>query len=167
LTGGSYAAGAGDDTIPLMPAATIRPARPDDAGAVAELFIRTRAACMDYLPRLHTDDETRQFVRDVVFRRCDVWVGEVDGRVAGFLAMHGEWLEHLYVDPTAHNRGAGSALLARAKLLRPRGFRLWVFQRNDQARRFYERHGLTLVRLTDGRDNEEREPDAEYAWLPG
>lgn len=149
-----------------MPAITIRAARPDDAGPVAELFIRTRAACMPYLPNLHTDDETRGFIRGVVFARCDVWVAEVDGQLAGFLAVHDEWLEHLYVDPAHHRRGVGSALLAQAQQLRPAGFRLWVFQRNAQARRFYERHGLNLVRLTDGRDNEEREPDAEYAWRP-
>jgi L-amino acid N-acyltransferase YncA len=33
---------------------------------------------------------------------------------------------------------------------------LGVFQQNEQARRFYERRGLGLVRLTDGWDNEER-----------
>ena len=54
----------------------------------------------------------------------------------------------------------------KAKELRPAGFRLWVFQRNDGARRFYERHGLTLVELTDGAGNEEREPDARYDWRP-
>lgn len=149
-----------------MPAITIRAAHPDDAGPVAELFIRTRAACMAYLPKLHTDDETRGFIRVVVFGRCDVCVAELDGRIAGFFAVHGEWLEHLYVDPAHHNRGIGSALLAHAKQLHPAGLRLWVFQRNAQARRFYERHDVTLVRLTDGRDNEEHEPDAEYAWRP-
>jgi hypothetical protein len=35
------------------------------------------------------------------------------------------------------------------------------------ARRFYERHGLSVVRLTDGEGNEERAPDALYAWRPG
>jgi hypothetical protein len=39
-----------------------------------------------------------------------------------------------------------------------------VFQRNEDARRFYERRGFRLVRLTDGADNMEREPDALYAW---
>jgi hypothetical protein len=40
----------------------------------------------------------------------------------------------------------------------------WTFQRNKAARRFYERHGFTLVRETDGARNEEKEPDAEYCW---
>ena len=29
-----------------------------------------------------------------------------------------------------------------------------------------EHHGLELVQLTDGSGNEEREPDARYAWRP-
>ncbi len=39
-------------------------------------------------------------------------------------------------------------------------------QRNDGARRFYEKHGLHVVELTEGSGNEEREPDALYEWVP-
>ena len=73
-------------------------------------------------------------------------------------------IEKLYVDPEAQNRGVGTALLDQAKTLRPDGFVLWVFQRNEGARRFYERHGFEAVKLTDGAENMEREPDALYRW---
>jgi hypothetical protein len=53
------------------------------------------------------------------------------------------------------------------KELAPDGFRLWVFQRNTQARTFYEHRGMRVVELTDGSRNEEREPDALYEWMPG
>ena len=59
-------------------------------------------------------------------------------------------LDQLYVHPDLQRRGIGDALFARVKELRPDGFRLWVFQRTTQARRFYERRGLCLVELTDG-----------------
>jgi GNAT superfamily N-acetyltransferase len=75
-------------------------------------------------------------------------------------------LAHLYVHPDLQRRGIGDALLARAKELRPDGFRLWVFQRNTGAHSFYERRGLRLAELTDGAGNEEREPDALYEWRP-
>ena len=42
--------------------------------------------------------------------------------------------------------------------------RLWVFQENVGARRFYERRGFRLVRETDGAGNEEKEPDALLEW---
>ena len=74
-------------------------------------------------------------------------------------------LEKLYVEPAEQNRGIGSALLDKAKELRPDELYLWVFQKNP-ARRLYERHGFELVKLTDGADNMEREPDALYRWAP-
>ena len=48
----------------------------------------------------------------------------------------------------------------------PDGFSLWTFQKNEGARRFYERHGFDAVELTDGSGNMEREPDVRYAWRP-
>ena len=58
-----------------------------------------------------------------------------------------------------------STTLPKAKELRPGELYLWVFQKNP-ARRLYERHGFELVRLTNGAENMEREPDALYRW-PG
>jgi ribosomal protein S18 acetylase RimI-like enzyme len=62
------------------------------------------------------------------------------------------------------NRGVGTALLDHMKSLRPERLELWVFQKNDGARRFYERNGFQLVRLTKGAENMEQEPDALYEW---
>jgi GNAT superfamily N-acetyltransferase len=146
--------------------AILRPVRPTDAPEVAEVFLAARAEAMSYLPELHTDAETRAWIRDVVLSGYEVVVAEADGRVAGFAALDADMLGHLYVHPGLQRRGIGEALLARAKELRPNGFRLWVFQRNTRARRFYEQRGLRLVELTDGAGNEEREPDALYEWSP-
>ena len=115
---------------------------------------------------LHTDEETRDWVRKVMVPGHDVWIAEVDGRVVGFAALAGGLLGHLYVHPDAQNRGVGAALLEIVKREHPDGFEFWVFQRNDRARRFYERHGCRLIELTDGTGNEEREPDARYEWRP-
>ena len=75
----------------------------------------------------------------------EVWVAEEDGRVVGFAGLGDGKLRHLWVEPAAQNRGFGTALLAKAKERRPDGFQLWLFQKNTGARRFYERHGFTLV----------------------
>ena len=144
----------------------IRPVEPGDTGAVADVYLAALAG-MTYLPDLWTDTESREFIRDVMLPNNEVWVAEEDGRVVGFAGLGDDLMRHLWVEPTAQNRGVGKALLDRAKERRPDGFRLWVFQKNVGARRFYERHGFALVRLTDGRDNQEREPDALYEWRPG
>jgi len=143
----------------------VRRARHDDAEAVGRVFLAARAT-MDYLPDLHTEEETFAFISDVVVAGQEVYVAEEDGVVVGFAAMHGDMLEHLYVHPDAQARGFGSALLEEAKRACPGGFRLWVFQRSEQARRFYEARGFRLLELTDGAANEEREPDALYGWKP-
>jgi GNAT superfamily N-acetyltransferase len=65
--------------------------------------------------------------------------------------------------PEAQGRGLGTALLRVAQNTFDR-LQLWTFQRNLQARRFYEAKGFTLVQETDGAHNEEKEPDALYRW---
>jgi RimJ/RimL family protein N-acetyltransferase len=47
---------------------------------------------------------------------------------------------------------------------RPAGLSLYVFTRNERARRCYEAAGFVLVEQGDG--NQEREPDCTYRW-PG
>ena len=143
-------------------ATTIRRATPADAPEAAEVFLASRAT-MTYLPHLHTDEETRNFIRGVVTGK-ESWVAERDGKIVGFAVVDGGWLEHLYVHPSRFNTDTGSRLFAQAAREHPQGFQLWVFQQNVGARRFYERHGCALVRLTDGADNEEKLPDALYVW---
>jgi ribosomal protein S18 acetylase RimI-like enzyme len=145
-------------------AVEVRPAGPDDADAVAGVFI-TSFATLTFLPMLHTDEETRAFIRGVV-ARDEVWVAVDSGRIVGMASLSAEMLDHLYVHPDAQGRGAGSALMDKAEERRPDGFTFWVFQQNENARRFYERRGCKLVRLTDGAGNEEKMPDALYEWKP-
>jgi ribosomal protein S18 acetylase RimI-like enzyme len=143
----------------------IRPAGGEDADPIARLFLASKGT-LTFLPSIHTDEETFNFIANIVLRDQDVFVAETNGEISGFLAMQGDMVEHLYVRPDLLRRGIGSALLQRAKERLPSGFRLWVFQQNVSARRFYERHGLRLVEETDGSRNEERTPDALYEWRP-
>ena len=141
----------------------VRRARDDESDAVAALFRLSKETAMPYLPDLHTAEEDRAFVRDRVFTTCEVWVAERDGELAGMCAFREGWVDHLYVHPGCLRTGAGAALLLKAKHANDR-LQLWAFQRNENALRFYEAQGFRLLRTTDGRDNEEGEPDALYAW---
>lgn len=116
---------------------------------------------MSYLPIVHDEaDRLGYFAR--VLRDARVIIADA-GTPIGFAAVANGWLEHLYVLPERVGQGVGSALL-RAALAGEGSLDLYVFQRNERARRFYEARGFTLVALTDGADNEEREPDAHYRW---
>jgi len=143
----------------------VRRAGPSDARAIAEVFVASFEPLLSFLPQLHTHDEDRAFVRDLVDRH-EVWLAEDEGRVLGFAAISKAKLEQLYVHPDEQGRGIGGTLLTKTKERRPAGFTLWVFQQNERARRFYEARGLTLVQLTDGSGNEEKTPDALYEWRP-
>jgi len=148
----------------------LRRAIPEDADTLAAILRAAMRGAMPGLPELHTPEKDRWFLREVVLPNEEVWVAEVDERPVGFAALGSrdgeDYLQHIYVAPEHQGSGLGTQLLDRAKERRPSGFRLWVFQKNDGARRFYERHGLRLVELTDGIGNEEKEPDALYEWAP-
>ena len=138
----------------------IRRATRDDAGAVSRVFVRARDE-MAYLPRIA--DEHRPLLGGWFIDRNEIWIAEQEV-VIGFLGLNGDEVSHLYVEPGLQSQGIGSALLDHAKGLRPQRLELWVFQENDGARGFYERHGFRLVKLTDGAGNIEKKPDALYEW---
>jgi ribosomal protein S18 acetylase RimI-like enzyme len=144
----------------------IRRARPEDAEAIAETFTASFETLLTFLPSLHTHEEHRHFINEIVPRDHEIWVAEDEGRVVGVGALGESTLGHLYVHPDFHGRGHGTALLDKAKELRPDGFTLWTFPANEWACRFYERHGLCPIEYGDGSGNEEGVPDVRYEWRP-
>jgi GNAT superfamily N-acetyltransferase len=75
-------------------------------------------------------------------------------------------LDQLYVAPDRLGEGIGRALLDIAKERSPQGLRLYTFQVNHRARRFYEQNGFVAEFFGEGTGNEERQPDVRYAWEP-
>jgi putative acetyltransferase len=156
---------AADSSIQMTDLAELRlrKAEPSDLHAIAGLFRLARGTCLPFLPQLHTRQEDVEFFREKIFPGFALTVAEQNGLIAGYSAVSQGWLEQLYVSPQFQGRGVGCQLLARVKEEQAE-FQLWVFQKNVNARRFYEKQGIRLVRLTDGAGNEEREPDALYEW---
>lgn len=136
-----------------------------DADATATMYLASRHAMLPDLRPVHTEAETRAWIRDTVFVRQVVRLAEVDGEIVGFASRDGAWLAHLYVAPGWTGRGIGSnlllSILADAAAVTP-VLRLNTFLRNGGARRFYERHGFTAVAFGEGTGNEEGEPDVRY-----
>ncbi|GGP99791.1 GNAT family N-acetyltransferase [Streptomyces roseolilacinus] len=147
----------------------VRVATPADGEAVTAVFLASRAAALPYLPRLHSAEETRAWIDGVVLPGSSVWVAELGdpARVVGFAALDGTVLDHLYLRPDVRRRGIGSALLEAVREASPEQLSLHVFQRNAEARAFYERHGFTAGVFDDGSRNEENEPDVTYHWTAG
>ena len=144
----------------------LRPARPDDARALADLFWRVRHDNAATIPLpVHPRESVLPFVRGLVADE-EVWVATDGATRVAFLVLRAEGeIDHLYVDSTRTGSGVGSLLVALAKERRPAGLGLWVFASNTGAVRFYERHGFAVVGGTDG-DNEEGAPDLRMQWRP-
>lgn len=141
---------------------TIRQANDGDIAPVARLFRAVRRACLPYLPDLHSPEDDLWFFRNRVFAECEVWVAQADA-IDGFVAFRAGWVDHLYLRPDCQRRGIGKALLALA-MTRHSPVRLWVFQKNQAAIRFYRAQGFREIERTDGSRNEEREPDVMLEW---
>jgi len=120
-------------------------------------------AALPWLAGLHTPDEDCWFYRERVFPSCELWGRFAGQELTGIIAFRAGWVEQLYVLPGAQGQGSGTTLLDVAKRDFDR-LQLWTFQRNNAARRFYERRGFVLLQETNGTRNEEREPDALYRW---
>jgi GNAT superfamily N-acetyltransferase len=143
----------------------IRRAIAGDAAEVADVWLRSFGSAYAF-PPAHPDDDVRGWIRDLLIPGGTAWVAEGGGRVLALLAVSAGWVDQLYVDPEAHGRGIGRALLDHAKALQPDGLQLWTFQANERARRFYVRNGFVEVELTDGSTTEERQADVRLEWRP-
>lgn len=136
---------------------------PGDAAEAAAVHRTAFDERLPWLAGLHTPDQDRAFFHEHVFTSCSVHGAFADGRLVGIIAFREGWIDQLYVLPQAQGQGIGSALLERARAVHDH-LSLWTFQRNLQARSFYEAKGFERVAETDGSDNEEREPDVLYRW---
>lgn len=138
----------------------LRPAINSDAAAIAKLM-RAALGSFDWMPVIHTPAEDLAFIRDIVLPRQQVTVAEAGCNVVGFIAVSGDWVEQLYLDPDWTGQGIGSRLLTQATAALP-VVKLHCFQSNTGARRFYERHGFRAEAFGDGTTNEEGLPDIFY-----
>lgn len=141
-------------------------AKPEDAEAVSDLYLASRAAMMPDLRPVHDDTATRRWIACCMIPDLEVWLArEAESRsIVGILALDGDFIDQLYVHPDRFRQGIGRGLIEHAKRCRPEGLSLYCFSRNSSARRFYEAMAFELVLERDGRSNEEGEPDCLYRW---
>lgn len=116
----------------------------------------------------HSETEVREWVRDRIIPTNRTWVLDDDGAILAYITLEirpdGGWIDQLYTHPDATSRGHGGTLLTLAKRELPSPIRLYTFQQNVGARRFYERAGFVVEQLSDGHSNEEKCPDVLYRW---
>ena len=145
----------------------VRPLCESDFEAVVALWHETKQDAYPYLPleQGRTLEEEADFFRVRILSRCAVFVVEIRGGLAAFLAVDGSYVDRLYVHPRCQRHGIGSLLLRKAFELSPEGVELHTHQKNETACAFYEKHGFRAVRYGTS-PPPESEPDVEYHWRP-
>ncbi len=133
--------------MPNDPTVTLRPASPQDADDVAEIWhLGWQDGHLGLVPQELVDVRTEESFRGrAASRIADTTVASVDGAVAGFVMVVGDEVEQVYV--SARHRGTGVAALLMAEAERqvranghPKAW-LAVVAGNARARSFYERSG--------------------------
>jgi GNAT superfamily N-acetyltransferase len=141
----------------------LREARDSDASAVAEVLVTSRRAFIPYAPMAHTPSEVRTWVESTLIPSREVTVACASEAVVGVLATSQTdgiaWIDQLYLLPGFVGKGLGALLLRHGLASLARPVRLYTFQANAGARRFYEKHGFSAIAFSDGSANEEKCPD--------
>jgi GNAT superfamily N-acetyltransferase len=125
---------------------SLRPATPDDVESIADVWHRGwRDGHLGNVPEaLEAHRGLEHFRRRVPPRLPATTVATVDGRLVGFVTIHDDEVEQLFLAADARGRGVADALLRHAeRLITGRFETAWlaVVSGNGRARRFYERCG--------------------------
>lgn len=124
----------------------IRKAEPEDVSRIAEISVFAKR--VNYRRIFHNDlvsfgqmqvyPLAKEYL-DEPEKLNHIWVYD-DEFVKGFIHLEGKEIRELYVDPFFVNEGIGSKLLAFA--VEKGCDNLWLLAKNEDAKRFYLRHGF-------------------------
>jgi GNAT superfamily N-acetyltransferase len=145
----------------------IRPARPQDFPELGRIWLRGTIDPVTGAPPAHLTAESlsTRLDTETASGNWRVFAAESGGRLAALLALEPaeRGLREIFVEDSLRSRGIGKALLDFTKAeLRP-DFWLRTHVTNVQAHRFYEREGLTFLRI----EPHPQHPEAMfriYAW---
>lgn len=135
--------------MPVEESVSLRPARPGDSAAVAEIWRDGwRDGHLGHVPdELVAIRTPESFGQRAAQRIDDTVVAVVGDDVAGFVMVVDDEVEQVYVSARHRGTGVANALLTEAeRLVGQNGHhRAWlaVVAGNARARRFYERRGWT------------------------
>lgn len=123
----------------------IRPGTTHDLPALTAIWRRSVEATHEFLTPSDIDilePEARQGLAVL-----ELWVAEVDGIAAGFLAMQGNTMEALFIDPEHTGKKLGTEFIAHAQKIRGSNaeLRVDVNEQNPAARGFYLSQGFREV----------------------
>ena len=142
---------------------SIIPFVPDQAAQVTAFWRESFNAVIGIEP-VHSFESQAYFLTEILPQSYSLFVA-VDhaiGQPIAFIAFSESDVSQLYVDIRFQGKGLGSALLNLAIEQSSGSLKVRTFEVNENARRFYEKHGF--VAIGGDSDNEEGLPDILYEW---
>ncbi len=121
----------------------IRPYTDEDLSELLDVWYQASLIAHSFLSEEFFDTE-RRLIAEHWLPTAETMVYETDGRVVGFLALIGNEVGAVFVDPHYQGRGIGRALMDGARDSRPY-LELDVFEANSAGRRFYDAYGFEFV----------------------
>jgi GNAT superfamily N-acetyltransferase len=107
--------------------------------------------------------EDQDYFRNTILTKNKVWVVDIDGKAAAFMAMENDFVDRLYVHPDHWRQGVGKLLIDFARTQSPDHVWLYTLQVNTNAMSFYEKNGFVAEKFGVS-PPPENEPDVEYHW---
>ena len=133
----------------------------EDAAEISQI-LEDWAASNREIPLVHNVEERADYGRWLLEHTRVTMIHNSSG-VVGFLALEKHIIQALYIKKDFQGFGFGQAAIKFAQK-QFKELRLWVFQSNIGAQKFYQRLGFQVVEKSDGEDNDYRLPDVFYCW---
>lgn len=132
---------------------TIRPARPNEYDAIAQVWMNSWASTGLEQPSNALLGKLRARISIEIEKGWSLFVADHNGNIAAMLALHvrANHLDMLFVAPEYQGKNLGRRLLAFTRELLPQEIVLRCVRENEKAWRWYEREGFVL-------EKEELEP---------
>ena len=121
----------------------IRKFQAKDTDAVIAIWQSASSLAHAFLSEDFVAQETNN-LRTIYLPNAETWVLEDKETPVGFIALIGDEIGGLFLQPSHHGRGLGRTLVDHAVDIRG-PLRVEVFVRNAIGRRFYERYGFVEV----------------------
>ncbi len=88
--------------------------------------------------------QVRKDIPELYLPNADTWVVEVDNQVAGFIALIGNEIGAIFLQPEHHGKKIGKLMMDKAQELHG-DLEVEVFEKNSIGRKFYSQYGFELI----------------------
>lgn len=122
----------------------IRKHQESDVDQVVNVWYASASVAHPFLDAAFMEKE-RKNVRELYLPNTETWVYEQDNQVVGFIAMMGNEVGAVFVQPEHHGQGIGTRLMNVVAELHTE-LEVEVFERNTIGRAFYGRYGFKLIK---------------------